>query len=92
LKWTTVKICIIFFLETTRSLYEKKLSKLLETSAVDNSIINGSTIQAELAVGENGNSNLKNGEFSADEEEEGAEEEEDDQPSVVVRKAATPLR
>ena len=91
MKWTTVKIFIISFLETTRSLYEKKLSKLLETSAVDNSIINGSTIQAELAVGENGNSNLKNGEFSADEEEEGTEEE-DDQPSVVVRKAATPLR
>ena len=77
------------FLESTRSLYEKKLAKLLDT-ATNDSTTNGSFNNEETsAVGENGNSNPKNGEFSAEEE---VTEEEDDQPSVVVRKAATPLR
>jgi hypothetical protein len=64
------------------------LAKLLfetstTTAASDDSVTNGAS------NAENG-SHLKNGEFSAD--EEATEEDEEVQPSVVVRKAATPVK
>ena len=80
-------------------MYIKKLSKLLNPVAAD-STLNGTTIEnGDSSV--NGNANeisvaandsvpqLKNGDFSADEV---TEEEDDEQPSVVIRKAATPVK
>ena len=64
-------------------------------TSTDNSVINGSSVVessvaessvVESSVDSNG-SNLKNGEFSDEEEDE-----DESQPSIVVRKATTPLR
>ena len=72
--------------DSTRSIYEKKLAKVLGLGSPNSSVLNGSSLDAADSNG----SGLKNGEFSADEEV--TEEEDESQPSIVVRKAATPLR
>ena len=75
---------------------------MLNPTAAD-STLNGSTIENgdSSSSSVNGNANeisvtendsvpqLKNGDFSADEV---TEEEDDEQPSVVIRKAATPVK
>ena len=73
----------------------KKLSTLL--NPVTNSTLNGSSIEnGNSSVNESAHEDsssvpqLKNGDFSADEEV--TEEDDEEQPSVVVRKAATPVK
>ena len=78
--------------DSTRFIYEKKLAKLLGPASGDSSVVNGSTMSESAAADESSvvDTSVRNGEFSADEEP--VDDDDESQPSVVIRKAATPLR
>ena len=89
---TQLGVAVGPIVDTTRSIYEKKLAKLLGQAAGDSSVVNGSSLSESVAADESSfvDTSVRNGEFSADEEP--VEEDDESQPSVVIRKAATPLR